>query len=173
MNMTLKLTYGSSPKPKPKNPRQRRSKIWDLLTVFFDCRGIVYFEFPRPSQNKEWLLSVLALEGRCLPKETRILVKQLMVSSTRQKSSSHNSWYATPWPKNHLYRSSCSEYLTWFLVTCSFFHDLQKELKAIPKSPYEKCCEDWRKRWNIAWSGGLLFREKMITFWSLYMLLTW
>ena len=25
----------------------------------------------------------------------------------------------------------------------------QKELKAIPKSAYEKCFEDWKKRWNM------------------------
>ncbi|CAK9826008.1 hypothetical protein ANTRET_LOCUS3925 [Anthophora retusa] len=25
----------------------------------------------------------------------------------------------------------------------------QKKLKAIPKSAYEKCFEDWKKRWNI------------------------
>ncbi|CAK9819087.1 hypothetical protein ANTQUA_LOCUS10041 [Anthophora quadrimaculata] len=39
----------------------------------------------------------------------------------------------------------------------------QKELKAIPKSAYEKRFEDWKKRWNmsIAYDGDYFERNKI------------
>lgn len=39
----------------------------------------------------------------------------------------------------------------------------QKELKAIPKSAYEKCFKDWKKRWNmcIAYDGDYFEGNKI------------
>lgn len=47
--------------PKPKRPRQSRSKIKVMLTVFFDCRGVVHSEFLPEGQtvNKEYYLEVM------------------------------------------------------------------------------------------------------------------
>lgn len=47
--------------PNPKKPRQSRSKIKVLLTVFFDYRGVVHSEFLPEGQtvNKEYYLGVL------------------------------------------------------------------------------------------------------------------
>lgn len=47
--------------PKPKKPRQSRSKIKVLLTVFFDIRGIVHSEFLPVGQtvNKQYYLGVM------------------------------------------------------------------------------------------------------------------
>ncbi|XP_043260410.1 uncharacterized protein LOC122401986 [Colletes gigas] len=45
----------------PKKPRQSRSKIQAMLTVFFDYRGVVHLEFLPDGQtvNKEYYLSVM------------------------------------------------------------------------------------------------------------------
>lgn len=47
--------------PKPKRPRQSRSKIKVLLTVFFDYRGVVHSEFLPEGQtiNKQYYLGVM------------------------------------------------------------------------------------------------------------------
>ena len=47
--------------PKPKKPRQSRSKIKVMLTVFLDYRGVVHSEFLPEGQtvNKEYYLSVM------------------------------------------------------------------------------------------------------------------
>lgn len=44
-----------------KRSRQSRSKIKVMLTVFFDYRGVVHYEFLPPGQtvNKEYYLSVM------------------------------------------------------------------------------------------------------------------
>ena len=46
---------------KPKTPRQSRSKIKVMLTVFFDYRGVVHYEFLSTGQtvNKEYYLRVI------------------------------------------------------------------------------------------------------------------
>ena len=46
---------------KPKRHRQSRSKIMVMLTVFFDYRGVVHYEFLPTGQtiNKEYYLSVM------------------------------------------------------------------------------------------------------------------
>ena len=45
----------------PRIPRQSRSKIKMILTVFFDYRGVVHYEFipTRQTVNKEYYLSVM------------------------------------------------------------------------------------------------------------------
>ena len=47
--------------PKPKKPRQSRSKIKVMLTVFFDYRGVVHSEYLPPGQivNKDYYLGVM------------------------------------------------------------------------------------------------------------------
>ena len=46
---------------KPKRPLQSRSKIKMILTVFFNYRGVVHYEFLPTGQtvNKEYYLSVM------------------------------------------------------------------------------------------------------------------
>ncbi|UYV63328.1 hypothetical protein LAZ67_2003761, partial [Cordylochernes scorpioides] len=47
--------------PRPKNARQVRSNVKVLLTVFFDCRGVVHHEFLPQGRtvNKEYYLQVM------------------------------------------------------------------------------------------------------------------
>ncbi|CAK9801685.1 Mariner Mos1 transposase [Anthophora quadrimaculata] len=53
--------YRLENEPNPKKPRQSRSKIKVMLTVFFDYHGVVYSEFLPDGQtvNKEYYLSVM------------------------------------------------------------------------------------------------------------------
>lgn len=53
--------YRAKGEPRPKKSRQSRSKIKVMLTVFFDYRGVVHFEFLPTGQtvNKEYYLSVM------------------------------------------------------------------------------------------------------------------
>ena len=53
--------YRAKGEARPKRPRQSRSKIKVMLTVFFDFRGVVHYEFLPPGQtvNKEYYLSVM------------------------------------------------------------------------------------------------------------------
>ena len=55
------IEYRLKDEAKPKRPRQSRSKINVMLTVFFDYRGVVYCEFLPTGQtvNKEYYLSVM------------------------------------------------------------------------------------------------------------------
>ena len=56
---------------KPKRPRQSRSKIKVMLTVFFYYRGVVHYEFRPTGQtvNKEYYLSVLRLLREAIRKK--------------------------------------------------------------------------------------------------------
>ncbi|CAH2087363.1 unnamed protein product [Euphydryas editha] len=53
--------YRTKGEPRPKKPRQSKSKIKVMLTVFFDHRGVVHSEFlpTGPTVNKEYYLSVM------------------------------------------------------------------------------------------------------------------
>ncbi|CAK9826899.1 Mariner Mos1 transposase [Anthophora retusa] len=143
-----------------------------MLTVFFDCRGVVHFEFLPPGLrvSKEYYVSVL---------------KRLRENVRRKRSElwRNNSWFLhhdnAPAHTSHIVR----DYLTKNnintvpqapyspdMAPCDFFlfprlklplrgkhfetieaikENSQKELKAIPKSAYGKCFEDWKKRWNM------------------------
>lgn len=53
--------YRAADERKPNKPRQSKSKIKVLLSVFFDYRGVVYKEFLPTDQtvNKEYYLGLL------------------------------------------------------------------------------------------------------------------
>ena len=53
--------YRAKGEARPKRARQRRSKIKVMMTVFFDCRVVVHYEFlpPRQTVNKEYYLCVM------------------------------------------------------------------------------------------------------------------
>ena len=53
--------YRAKGEVRPKRARQSRSKIKIMMTVFFDFRGVVHYEFlsPRQTVNKEYYLSIM------------------------------------------------------------------------------------------------------------------
>ena len=58
---TLDSLARHSGSPRPNEARQVRSNVKVLLTVFFDCRGVVHHEFLRQGRtvNKEYYLQVM------------------------------------------------------------------------------------------------------------------
>ena len=59
--MTLKPKCQSPEEPRPKKARQVRSNIKVLLTVFFDCKGVMHHEFLPQGHtvNKEYYFEVM------------------------------------------------------------------------------------------------------------------
>ena len=53
--------YRAKGEARPKRAHQSRSKIKLMMTVFFDFRGVVHYEFlpPRQTVNKKYYLSVM------------------------------------------------------------------------------------------------------------------
>ncbi|XP_020298007.1 uncharacterized protein LOC109862383 [Pseudomyrmex gracilis] len=66
--------YRVKGEPKPKKPRQNRSKIKVMLTVFFDYRGVVHSEFLPPGQtvNKVYYLSVMRRLREAIRKNSKL-----------------------------------------------------------------------------------------------------
>ena len=74
--------YRARGEPRPKKSCQSRSKVKVMLTVFFDYRGVVHYEFLPPGQtvNKEYYLSVMRRLREAIRKK-------------RSELWSDNSWF--------------------------------------------------------------------------------
>ena len=74
--------YRAKGEARSKRARQSRSKIKVMMTVFFDFRGVVHYEFLPPGQsvNKKYYLSVI----RRLRQATRLRMPELWAN---------NSWF--------------------------------------------------------------------------------
>lgn len=157
--------------PRPKKIKQFRSKVKLLLTVFFDWRGIVHYEFLPYGQtvNKEYYLTVL--------KNLRDAVRR-----KRPELWKNNSWILhhdnAPSHSAHLIGEFLSKNQTSVLpqppyspdlAPCDFFlfsrikkhmkgtsfedtevlkQKTQDELKAIPSEEFERCFDQWKERWH-------------------------
>lgn len=171
---------------KPKNPRQTCSKAKAMLTVFFDWHGIVHQEFlpadqcvdeayylklmrrlqklhyitkrPELWQNKSWLLHHDNISAN-----TSFIVSQFMTE---------NSIATVPQPPNSPDLVPCDFFLFTRLKLALREHRLDsieemkktmlRELKTIPANDYERCFNDWKRRWHICVAvGGDYFEDKL------------
>lgn len=156
---------------KPKRPRQSRSKIKVMLTVFFDYRGVVHQEFLPTGQtvNKEYYLSVMRrlresirrkrpelwqnkswfLHHDNAPSHTAIIIRQFF---------SKNETVVVPQAPYSPDMAPCDFFLFPRLKLPLRGHRFEsieaikenslRELKAIPEIDYHKCFDDWKKRWH-------------------------
>lgn len=165
--------------PKPKKPRQSRSKIKVMLTVFFDSQGVVHSEFLPEGQsvNAEYYLSVLKrlredlwdnkswfLHHDNAPAHTSRLVRDYLTK---------NNVNIVPQAPYSPDMAPCDFFLFPKLklpLRGKHFQSIEvikenskKELKAIPKAAYQKCYEDWKKRWHmcIASNGDYFEGDKI------------
>ena len=167
--------------PRPKKPRQVRSNVKVLLTVFFDCHGAVHQKFLSQGRtvNKEYYLKVM----RCLHDAIR---------KKRPELWKNNSWLLhhdnAPAHSSLLVRNFLAKNNTVIMPQPPYSPDLApsdfflfprlkrpmkgprfatieeikteslRELKDIPKSAYQKCFEDWKKTLAQVYyiQGGLL-----------------
>ncbi|UYV64012.1 SEC14L1, partial [Cordylochernes scorpioides] len=157
--------------PRPKKARQVRSNVKVLLTVFFDCRGVVHHEF--------------LPQGRTVNKEYYLQVMRNLREAIRQKRP--DLWKNKNWLLHHdnapahtllLVRDFLAKNNTLMmpqppyspdLAPCDFFlfpklkrpmkgrryamldeikTASKEELKKFFKNDFLKCFEDWKNRWH-------------------------
>ncbi|UYV63580.1 hypothetical protein LAZ67_2004876 [Cordylochernes scorpioides] len=157
--------------PRPKKARQVRSNVKVLLTVFFDCRGVVHHEF--------------LPQGRTINKEYYLQVMRNLREAIRQKHS--DLWKNKNWLLHHdnapahtslLVRDFLAKNNTLMmpqppyspdLAPCDFFlfpklkrpmkgrryatldeikTASKEELQKILKNDFLKCFEDWKNCWH-------------------------
>ncbi|UYV79403.1 K02A2.6-like [Cordylochernes scorpioides] len=167
--------------PRPKKARQVRSNVKVLLTVFFDCRGVVHHEFLPQGRtvNKEYYLQVMRnlreairqkrpdlwknknwlLHHDNAPAHTSLLVRDFLVK---------NNTLMIPQPPYSPDLAPCDFFLFPKLkrpmkgrryATLDEIKTASKEeLKKIFKNDFLKCFEDWKNRWHK--SSSLLGDEK-------------
>ncbi|UYV75720.1 hypothetical protein LAZ67_13001110 [Cordylochernes scorpioides] len=133
--------------PRPKKARQVRSNVEVLLTVFFDCRGVVHHEF--------------LPQGRTVNKEYYLQVMRNLREKICQKRP--DLWKNKNWLLDHDNAPAHTSLLIWPPVTFSCSPKLKRpikrrryatldeiktaskeELKKIFKNDFFKCFEDWK-----------------------------
>ncbi|UYV60447.1 hypothetical protein LAZ67_1001174 [Cordylochernes scorpioides] len=142
--------------PRPKKARQVRSNVKVLLTVFFDCRGVVHHEFLPQGRtvNKEYYLQVMRnLREAICPKRPDL-------------------WKNKNWLLHHDNAPAHTSLLPPYspdLAPCDFFlfpklkrpmkgrryatldeikTASKEELKKVFLNDFLKCFEDWKNRWH-------------------------
>jgi len=172
--------------PKPKKPRQSRSKIKVMLTVFFDYHGVVYSEFLPEGQtvNKEYYLNVMKRLRENIRRKRPDLWKDNSWFLHHDNAPSHKAIVVQEFlAKNSTNVIEQAPYSP-DMAPCDFFlfpklklplrgrrfesieaikENSLKELKAIPQWAYQRCMEDWVCRWNhcIALSGDYFEGDKL------------
>ncbi|CAK9799943.1 Mariner Mos1 transposase [Anthophora quadrimaculata] len=164
--------YRLENEPNPKKPRQSRSKIKVMLTVFFDYHGVVHSEFLPDGQavNKEYYLSVMRRLRENIRRKRPDLWKNNSWFLHHDNAPSHTSTLVREFlAKNSTNVIEQAPYSP-DMAPCDFFlfpklklplrgrrfesieaikENSQKELKALPSSAFKKCFEEWEKRWRM------------------------
>lgn len=158
--------------PYPKKPRQSRSKVKVMLTVFFDYQGVVHSEFLPEGQtvNKEYYLSVLRRLREAIRRKRPELWKDNSWILHDDNAPSHRALIVREYKTKNLINTIEQPPYSPDLAPCDFFlfpklklplrgrrfesiEDIKKnslkELKAIPAPAYQRAMDDWVVRWNI------------------------
>lgn len=172
--------------PKPKKPRQSRSKFKVMLIVFFDIRGVVHFEYVPIGQtvNKEFYLGVMRRVRDAIRRKRPELWKNNSWILHHDNAPCHKAIIVTEFlTKNSTNIIDQAPYSP-DMAPCDFFlfpklklplrgrrfesieaikQNSTKELKAIPETAYKKCFDDWKKRWHMCIaSNGCYFEGDKI-----------
>lgn len=169
--------YRTKGEARPKKSRQSRSKIKVMLTVFFDYRGVVHYEFLPPGQtvNKEYYLGVMRRLREAIRKKRPDLWKDNTWFLHHDNAPSHtaliireffakNATHIVPQPPYSPDLAPCDFWLFSKLKRPLRGHRFEtieeiqreslKELKAIPEKDFAACFEDWKKRWHKCIASG-------------------
>ncbi|UYV70896.1 hypothetical protein LAZ67_8001037 [Cordylochernes scorpioides] len=157
--------------PRPKKARQVRSNVKVLLTVFFDCRGVVHHEFLPQGRtvNKEYYLQVMRNLREAILQKRPDLWKNKNWLLHHDNAPAHTSLLVRDFlVKNNTLMMPQPPYSP-DLVPCDFFlfpklkrpmkgrryatldeikTASKEELKKILKNDFLKCFEDWKNRWH-------------------------
>ncbi|UYV78460.1 hypothetical protein LAZ67_16001476 [Cordylochernes scorpioides] len=179
--------------PRPKKARQARSNVNVLLTVFFDCRGVVHHEFLPQGRtvNKEYYLQVMRNLHEAIRQKRPDLWKNKNWLLHHDNALAHRSLLVSDFlAKNNTLMMPQPPYSP-DLAPCDFFlfpklkrpmkgrpyatldeikTASKEELKKILKNNFLKCFEDWKNRWQECiishgdyFEGGKIVRESHIT----------
>ncbi|UYV83425.1 hypothetical protein LAZ67_23000967 [Cordylochernes scorpioides] len=142
--------------PRPKNARQVWSNMKVLLTVFFDCRGVVHHEFLPQGRtvNKEYYLQVMRNLREAIRQKRPDLWKNKNWLLHHDNAPAHTSlrplyspdlapcdFFLFPKPKRPMKRRG-------YATLDEIKKASKEELKRILKNDFLKCFEDWKNRWH-------------------------
>ncbi|UYV70067.1 hypothetical protein LAZ67_7001696 [Cordylochernes scorpioides] len=157
--------------PRPKKARQVRSNVKVLLTVFFDCRGVVHHEFLPQGRtvNKEYYLQVMRNLREAIRQKCPDLWKNKNWLLHHDNAPAHTSLLVRDFlAKNNTLMLQQPPYSP-DLAPCDFFlfpklkrpmkgrryatldeikTASKEELKKIFKNDFLKCFEDWKNHWH-------------------------
>ncbi|UYV71265.1 hypothetical protein LAZ67_8002433 [Cordylochernes scorpioides] len=157
--------------PRPKKARQVRSNVKVLLTVFFDCRGVVHHEFLPQGRtvNKEYYLQVMRNLREAIRQKRPDLWKNKNWLLHHDNAPAHTSLLVRDLlAKNNTLMIPQPPYSA-DLAPCDFFSfpklkrpmkgrryatldeiktASKEELKKIFKNDFLKCFEDRKNRWH-------------------------
>ncbi|UYV64377.1 SARM1 [Cordylochernes scorpioides] len=157
--------------PRPKKARQVRSNVEVLLTVFFDCRGVVHHEFLPQGRtvNTEYYLQVMRNLREAIRQKRPDLWKNKNWLLHHDNAPAHTSLLVRDFlAKNNTLMMPQPPYSP-DLAPCDFFlfpklkrpmkgrryatldeikTASKEELKKIFKNDFLKCFEDWKNRWH-------------------------
>ncbi|UYV63726.1 hypothetical protein LAZ67_2005445, partial [Cordylochernes scorpioides] len=157
--------------PRPKKARQVRSNVKVLLTVFFDCRGVVHHEFLPQGRtvNKEYYLQVMRNLREAIRQKPPDLWKNKNWLLHHDNAPAHTSLLLRDFlAKNNTLMMPQPPYSP-DLAPCDFFlfpklkrpmtgrryatldeikTASKEELKKILKNDFLKCFEDRKNRWH-------------------------
>ncbi|UYV62125.1 hypothetical protein LAZ67_1007912 [Cordylochernes scorpioides] len=157
--------------PRPKKARQVRSNVKVLLTVFFDCRGVVHHKFLPQGRtvNKEYYLQVMRNLREAILQKRPDLWKNKNWLLHHDNAPAHTSLLVRDFlAKNNTLMMPQPPYSPE-LAPCDFFlfpklkrpmkgrryamldeikTASKEELKKMLKNDFFKCFEDWKNRWH-------------------------
>ncbi|UYV76008.1 hypothetical protein LAZ67_13002114 [Cordylochernes scorpioides] len=157
--------------PRPKKARQVRSNVKVLLTVFFDCRGVVHHEFLPQGRtvNKEYYMQVMRNLREAIRQKRPDLWKNKNWLLHHDNAPAHTSLLARNFlAKNNTLMMPQPPYSP-DMTPCDFFlfpklkrpmkgrryamldeikTASKEELKKIFKNDFLKCFEDWKNCWH-------------------------
>ncbi|UYV66819.1 hypothetical protein LAZ67_4002984 [Cordylochernes scorpioides] len=137
--------------PRPKKARQVRSNVKVLLTVFFDCRGVVHHEFlPQGRKvNKEYYLQVMRNLREAIRQKRPDLWKNKNWLLHHDNGPAHTSLLVRDFlAKNNTLTATRPMKGRRYATLDEIKTASKEKLKKILKNDFLKCLEDWKNRWH-------------------------
>ena len=157
--------------PRPKKARQVRSNVKVMLTVFFDCRGVVHHEYAPQGQNitKEYYQEVLRHLRDAVRRKRPDMWKTGNWQLHHDNAPAHSSHLIQTFLAKHNIPLVRQAPYSPDMAPCDFwlFPKLKLPLKgsrfesredimqnataqlySIPKEAFQKCFQQWGERWQ-------------------------
>ncbi|UYV70401.1 hypothetical protein LAZ67_7002912 [Cordylochernes scorpioides] len=156
--------------PRPKKARKTPSKVKVMLTVFFDYQGIVHHEFQQQGSTitADSYLGVLRRLREAIRQKRPELWRSKSWILHHDNAPAHTALKISKFLQDHSTSVLPQPPYSPDLAPCDFFLfgklkkklkgrkfqsieeikvESKKAMKAIPKTDYQRCFADWKKRW--------------------------